>query len=81
MRESYVIEVDDLSAGIVMRERAGYRFFAAAVPFFHLDGRIFATVWRAEQAAGELLRSKRAAGPNKQRKASRRHDHRRHAGG
>ena len=81
MRESYVIEVDDLSAGIVVRERTGYRFFAAAAQFFHLDGQIFATVWRAEQAAGELLRSKREAGPAKQRRDSRRRDHRRHDAG
>ena len=60
MSESYVIEVDDLSAGIVVRERAGYRFFAAAFQFFRLDGQIFATVPHAERAAEELLRSKRA---------------------
>jgi len=81
MRESYVIEVDDLSAGIVVRERIGYRFFAAAVPFFHLDGQIFGTVWRAEQAALELLRSKRAPGPALQSKDSRRRDRRRHDAG
>jgi hypothetical protein len=81
MRESYVIEVDDLSAGIVVREHAGYRFFAAAAQFFHLDGQIFGTVWRAEQAARELLRSKRAPRPAMQRSNSRRRDHRRHDAG
>jgi hypothetical protein len=77
MSESYVIEVDDLSAGIVVRERAGYRFFAAAFQFFRLDGQVFGSVSRAERAAQELLRSKRAPAPAKQHASSRRR-HRRH---
>jgi hypothetical protein len=63
MSESYVIEVDDLSAGIVVRERAGYRFFAAAFQFFRMDGQVFGTVSRAERAAGELFRLKHARPP------------------
>jgi len=81
MSESYVIEVDDLSAGIVVRERAGYRFFAAAFQFFHLDGQIFGTVPHAEHAARELLRSKRAPAPAKQRTGSRRRGRRHHDAG
>ena len=77
MSESYVIEVDDLSAGIVVRERAGYRFFAAAFQFFHLDGQVFGTVSCAERAAEELLRSKRRRPPAEPRARGRQRNPRR----
>ena len=37
MSDSYIIEVSSQAAGIVVRDRLGYRFFAAAQPFFRLD--------------------------------------------
>lgn len=58
MTKSYIVEVGDFSAGIVVRE-AGERhftFFASANPFWKLEGRLFASVSEAESAARALLR-------------------------
>jgi hypothetical protein len=52
--ESYIIEVSSQAAGIVVREGGGYRFFAAAQPFYRLDGRLFRHVVDAQRAAVQL---------------------------
>ena len=54
MSAAYVIEAAETSAGIVIRERAGFRFYAAARQFGRLDGRLFKTVRAAEHAVGGL---------------------------
>jgi hypothetical protein len=51
MSDTYIIEVSSHAAGIVVRERLGYRFFAAAEPYFRLDGRLFRSASDAERAA------------------------------
>ena len=56
MSEAYIIEVDDIAAGIVERERHGFRFRAAHRDFFRLERRHFATPWRCQRAAEDLLR-------------------------
>src|SRR3546814_16497428 len=57
---AFLIEVYDRSAGIVIAERGGYRFFAADQDWSSLDGQRFTTVPRAEQAARRLHRTRRA---------------------
>jgi hypothetical protein len=54
MSDSYIIEVSSQAAGIVVRERLGYRFFAAVQPYFRLDGRLFRSTRDAERAAAQL---------------------------
>ena len=54
MSDSYIIEVASKAAGIVVRDSFGYRFFAAAQPYFRLDGRLFRSARDAERAAVEL---------------------------
>ena len=54
MSDSYIIEVSSQAAGIVVRDRLGYRFFAAAQPYFRLEGRLFRSTRDAERAATKL---------------------------
>ncbi len=54
MSESYIIEVCSQPAGIVVRDASGYRFFAAAEPFYRLDGCLFPHVVDAQRAAVQL---------------------------
>ena len=61
MSDSYIIEVSSRAAGIVVRESLGYRFFAAAQPFFRLDGRLFRHVVDAQRAAVQLANRDAAA--------------------
>jgi hypothetical protein len=56
MSEAYIIEIDDLAAGIVERDRGGFRFRAAHRDFYRLEGRSFATPYRAQRAAEDVLR-------------------------
>ena len=53
--ETYIIEVADQAAGIVVRDKSGYRFFAAAPKFSPLEGRIFRSAREAEKAAAQQL--------------------------
>jgi len=55
MSTAYVIEAADISAGLVIRERAGFRFFAASHRFGRFDGRIFKTIRAAERAIDGLV--------------------------
>jgi len=60
MSDAYVIEVQDQAAGIVARERIGFRFYAAQPAFNALEGRIFDNPRKAEQAAQQIMRQRRA---------------------
>ncbi|MGB3042628.1 MAG: hypothetical protein WBB98_05530 [Xanthobacteraceae bacterium] len=51
MSDSYIIEVSSRAAGIVVRDKAGFRFFAAAPQFFRLEGQLFRSARDAERAA------------------------------
>lgn len=51
MSDRYIIEVGTLTAGIVVRDKAGFRFFAAEPKFFALEGQVFRTPKAAEKAA------------------------------
>jgi hypothetical protein len=51
MSNAYVIEVRSTAAGLVVRDRRGFRFFSATNDFSGLDGRLFRNPQQAEQAA------------------------------
>jgi hypothetical protein len=55
MPDSYIIEVSSQAAGIVVRDVSGYRFFAAAEPFYRLEGQLFRHVADAQRAAMRLV--------------------------
>jgi hypothetical protein len=54
MSDTYIIEVGSQPAGIVVRDSAGYRFFAASHRFNRLDGQLFRNAREAERAARRL---------------------------
>ena len=56
MASAHVIEVGDITAGIVVFEQDGVRFFASERPFHPLDYALFRTVDQATRAARERLR-------------------------
>ena len=51
MSDSYIIEVRSEPAGIVVRERGGFRFFAASQTFQRMEGQYFRSAREAEQEA------------------------------
>ena len=55
MSDTYIIEVSSEAAGIVVREKGGFRFFAATHRFNPLEGRIFRSAREAERAATRFL--------------------------
>jgi hypothetical protein len=55
MSDTYIIEVSSEAAGIVVREKSGFRFFAAVHKFNPLDGKIFKNARDAERAATRFL--------------------------
>jgi hypothetical protein len=61
MPDSYIIEVDSQTAGIVVRDREGYRFFASSHQFNALEGRIFRNAREAERAARRLAGDEKEA--------------------
>jgi len=58
MSDTYIIEVSSEPAGIVVRDKAGFRFFAASHRFNPLEGRLFRSAREAERVARELLSGK-----------------------
>jgi len=61
MAESYIIEVSSGTAGIVVRDDAGFRFFAAAHDFMPMEGRYFRSARDAERAAIRFDHDRRVA--------------------
>lgn len=55
MPDSYIIEVDSQTAGIVVRSQEGYRFFSSSDRFNRLEGQLFRNAREAERAARRLL--------------------------
>jgi hypothetical protein len=58
MADAYIIETAGETAGIVVRERRGVRFFASEPGFYALDGQSFDTI-RAVHKAVVRLREER----------------------
>ena len=55
MPDSYIIEVNAQTAGIVVRNPDGYRFFASSHLFIRMEGQLFRYAREAERAARKLL--------------------------
>jgi hypothetical protein len=60
MSDTYIIEVSSQAAGIVVREKTGFRFFAASHRFNPLEGRLFRSAREAERAAMQFCASGKA---------------------
>jgi hypothetical protein len=58
MADAFVIQSADLTAGIVVVERGGVRFYASDRNFQELDGKIFKNVRAARQAVDHLRRDR-----------------------
>lgn len=56
-----LIEIRGDAVGIVTSERRGFVFFAAAKPFYAIEGQVFRSPRHAEAAARQLLRRRAAA--------------------
>ena len=54
MSDSYIIEVDSQTAGLVVRSQGGYCFFASSHRFNRLEGQLFRNAREAERAARRL---------------------------
>ncbi|HZH26409.1 MAG TPA: hypothetical protein VEY95_04425 [Azospirillaceae bacterium] len=55
MSNAFVIEAAGEAAGVVVREERGYRFYAAARPFFPLEAQAFRRPEDASRAAERLV--------------------------
>ena len=54
MPDSYIIEVNSQTAGIVVRSQGGYCFFASSDRFNRLEGQLFRNAREAERAARRI---------------------------
>ena len=54
MADAFVIQSAELTAGIVVVERGGVRFYASEREFHGLDGKIFKNIRAARQAVERL---------------------------
>ena len=59
MASAHVIEVGEITAGIVVREHGGFRFFASELAFCSLEGAMFRTADQAARAARERLKPRK----------------------
>jgi hypothetical protein len=62
MASAHVIEVGEITAGIVVLEHGGFRFFASERAFHPLEGALFRTTDHAVRAARERLRPRKTPG-------------------
>ena len=62
MASAHVIEVGEITAGIVVLEHGGFRFFASERAFSSLEGAVFRTADQAARAARERLRLRKTPG-------------------
>jgi hypothetical protein len=59
MSDTYIIEVRSEPAGIVVRDRGGFRFFAASETFQRMEGQYFRTAREAEREAEAQAQQRR----------------------
>ena len=59
MPEAFVIETETRTAGLAVRDRGGFRFYAAAPLFFPLDNRVFPSLQPVRSAVAALERPRR----------------------
>ena len=63
MSEAFVVEIRGQQVGLAIRERGGFRFFAAAPGYFGLDGKLFPSYGHARLAAIRKAKSQTPARP------------------
>ena len=63
MSEAFVVEVRGQQVGLVIRERGGFRFFAAAPGYYGLDGKLFPSYGHARLAAIRKAKAESPARP------------------
>jgi hypothetical protein len=61
MSEAFVVEIQGQQVGLAIRERGGFRFFAAAPGYFGLDGKLFPSYGHVRLAAIRKARSEKPA--------------------
>ena len=61
MADAFIIETAGETAGIVVRERRGVRFFASEPGFYALDGTTFDNLRAVHRAVGPLYEARRTA--------------------
>lgn len=59
--EAVTIEIDDITAGLALRERTGFRFIASDTRFRLLDGSRFRRLNQIEAAARRMVLAHSAA--------------------
>jgi hypothetical protein len=62
MSDTYIIEVRSEPAGIVVRDRGGFRFFAATEAFQRMEGKHFRSAREAECEALAQSNQRRESG-------------------
>jgi hypothetical protein len=62
MSHAYIIEVANRTAGIVVAEDRGFRFFSSESAFDSIEGHHFGSARAAERAARALLDTRRSHG-------------------
>lgn len=70
--QSYVIEIADEAAGIVVQERGGFRFYASSSACASLNQQMFSSARGAEQACRDLMEVRTIQANRLERFASRR---------
>jgi hypothetical protein len=60
MADAYIIETAGETAGIVVRERRGVKFFASEPGYYPLDGKTFDNLRAVHRAVGTLRQSRHA---------------------
>jgi hypothetical protein len=55
MTDAYVIEAESVTAGIAIRERGGFRFYASAAPFWAIDLRKYRRLREIHLAVRQTL--------------------------
>ncbi len=61
MPHAYIIEIANHTAGIVVAEERGFRFFSSETAFDSLEGTHFGSARAAERAARALLDTQRTS--------------------
>ncbi len=69
MYDSYVIEIDETEAGLLLRQGAAFVFHAVADRFHRFEGVIFPDPWSAERALRGNRSTRRTAGLSRGRRA------------
>lgn len=68
--QALLIEAADRPAGVAVRERSGFSFFAADPHFYALDGSRFSRIEQVEKAVQRIARQIRQAANTPGRKAT-----------